>query len=290
MARIFVALPVSGGYYPEMISSMFKLFLENPGGHTFVPHPMSDESLISRARSKLASFFLDTDCDFLLSIDADMEFPVDAVDRLVRHDKDIVAAPYPVKTTPTRWAVAFNGAAPTYVEGLLPVRYVSTGFSLVKRRVVEALCTPDLRYYEAEEARHHYAIYLPLLHESETGSRLYLSEDYAFCQRAKDKGYEIFCDFDIRLRHWGKNPYEMLEINGKLPSHPVMPFVSELQDMVTMTESLSQPNPAASLPQNYAQMMQTMMDSFAEVGNMLKNLATAPPTTHSEDSVSSGQT
>lgn len=280
MARIFIALPVVGGYYPQMINSMFKLLMQNPGGHTFVPFPMSNESLISRARSRLASFFLDSDCDYLLSIDADIEFPSDAVDRLICHDKDIIAAPYPVKSTPTRWAVGFNADPPAYLEGVVPVRYVSTGFSLVKRHVIEALSTPDLKFYEVNDSRSYHAIYLPMLHESDTGVRLYLSEDYAFCQRAKDAGFEIFCDFDIRLRHWGMNPYEMLEINGKLPSHPMKPFAHELQEMVATAASLSEQAPAASTPQEeYAQLMQNMMASFADVSDMLKNIATAtaPP-------------
>lgn len=280
MARVFIALPVAGGFYPQMISSMFKLLIENPGGHTFVPFTMGNESLISRARSRLASFFLDTDCDYLLSIDADIEFPSDAVDRLIRHDKDIIAAPYPVKSTPTRWAVGFNADTPAFLEGVVPVRYVSTGFSLVKRHVIEALSTPDLKFYEANDSRSYHALYMPMLHETEDGTRLYLSEDYAFCQRAKDAGFEICCDFDIRLRHWGMNPYEMLEIDGKLPSHPMKPFAHELQDMVAMAASLTEQVPAASTPQEeYAQLMQNMMSSFSEVSDMLKDLAkvTAPP-------------
>lgn len=276
MAKVFIALPVMGGYYPQMTESMFRLLQENPGGHTLVPKVFYNESLISRARCKLAKAFLDSDCDYLLSIDADIQFPADAIDRLIKADKDIVSAPYPVKSTPTRWAVGFGEETPAYVEGVMQVRYVSTGFMLVKRRVIEALSTPDLRFYDPEEDNHYYALYQPYLHEREPGRPLYLSEDYAFCQRATDRGFAIHCDFDLHLVHWGMNGYEMLAVNGKLPSHPMMPVAHELQEMTETAAGLWEQTASAGTPQaEYAALMQNMMSSFAEVSEMLKQVAIA---------------
>lgn len=277
MARIFVGLPVIGGYYPQMVSSLLRLMQENPGGHQFVFKTYFNESMISRARSKLATEFLASDCDFLLFIDADLDFPTDAVDRLIQHDRDIVAAPYSVKNVPTRWALAFE-EQPTYVEGLLKVRSVPAGFTLIKRRVFETLVSPELTFQEEGDAASYYAFYLPFLYDREDGRRAFLSEDFAFCQRARDKGFEIYCDFDIRLNHWGTYRYHMPEIDGKLPSHPMTPAVSEFGAMTSTVAGLME-QPGVGADQDYAALLQNMMSSFQEVGSMLQDLVTGkePP-------------
>lgn len=270
MARIFVGMPVIGGYYPQMVNSLLRLQQENPGGHHFVFKTYFNESMISRARSKLATEFLESDCEYLLFIDADLEFPADAVDRLIRHDRDIVAAPYSVKNIPARWALAFE-EQPTYVAGLLKVRSVPAGFTLIKRRVFEALVGPDLVFQEEADDRSYYAFYLPYLVTREDGRRVFLSEDFAFCRRAADKGFEIHCDFDVRLNHWGTYRYHMPEIDGKLPSHPMTPVVGEFGAMTATVAGLME-QPGAGADQDYAALLQTMMSSFSEVGTMLQDL------------------
>lgn len=277
MARIFVGMPVIGGYYPQMVSSLLRLMQENPGGHQFVFKPYFNESMISRARSKLATEFLASDCDFLLFIDADLDFPADAVDRLVKRDRDIVAAPYSVKNLPAKWALAFE-EQPTYVEGLLKVRNVPSGFTLIKRGVFEALVSPELTFQEEGDDTSYHAFYLPYLFDGENGRRVFLSEDFAFCQRARDKGFEIHCDFDVRLNHWGTYRYHMPEIDGKLPSHPMTPAVSEFGTMTATVAGLME-QPGAGADQDYAALLQNMMSSFQEVGSMLQDLVTGkePP-------------
>ncbi len=271
MARIFVGMPVIGGYYPQMVSSLLRLMQENPGNHQFVFKTYFNESMISRARSKLATEFLASDCDYLLFIDADLEFPADAVDRLIRHDRDFVAAPYSIKNLPARWALAFGDEQPTYVEGLLKVRTVPAGFTLVKRGVFEALVSPELTFQEEGDDTSYYAFYLPFLHESENGRRVFLSEDFAFCQRVRDKGFEIYCDFDVRLSHWGTYRYQVAEVDGKLPSHPMLPAVSEFGSMTATVAGLME-QPGVGADQDYAALLQNMMSSFSEVGSMLQDL------------------
>lgn len=279
MARVFVGLPVMGGYYPQMVSSLLQVVQENPGGHALCFKPYYNESLISRARSKIATEFLASDCDYLLSIDADLEFPVEALDRLVQHDLDIVAAPYSVKNIPARWAVALGDAIPTYVKGVLPVRYVPGGFTLIKRRVFEAMATDALKFYEEADDKTYYAFYLPYLHTGESGKQAFLSEDFAFCQRARDLGFAVHCDFDVRLNHWGMYRFNVPEINGQLPSHPMKPIVGEFAEMTSTVEGLLQQPGLANQDQDYAALLQGMMSSFQEVGELLKDIVVAqdPP-------------
>lgn len=276
MASIFVALPIMGGFYPQMVNSLLALMQENPGGHRFRFAIRYNESLISRCRNGMAASFLASDCEYLLSIDGDLEFPPDAVDRLVQHGKDFVAAPYIGKGMPPQWMVRFYPDVPPYLEGLQRVRYVSGGFSLVHRRVFEAVLDPELRY-QGRDGRVEHGIYNPVLHREPGGAEAeYLSEDWAFCQRALDKGVEIFCDFGIRLVHWGMHGHAMAYMDGKLPSHPMMPLAHQLDGMEATNQKLAAI--AAAAPETaYAEMLNNVMSGFQEVQQMLVKLATGGP-------------
>jgi hypothetical protein len=241
MARIMVGLPVTGGYYPQMMASVIALLQENFGAVgamgdldlRFVT--LANEALISRGRNSIATKFLESDCEYLLSIDSDIEFPASAVERLVAHDKDVIAAPYTIKGTPRLWTVRFiEGMMPPFLEGVLPVRYVSGGFVLVKRRVFEALADDAPRYFN--KGQWHRNFYQPYVHEVIPGEPEYLPEDWAFCQRARDKGFEVFCDFDIELTHWGMNGYTMPTVDGRLPSHPAVERLGDRANELTSLE------------------------------------------------------
>ena len=274
MAKVFVVLPVMGGYFPQMVGSLIKWIHTNPGGHDLHFVTLHNESLISRGRNKLATAFLQSDCDYMLMIDADLEFPSDALDRLIRDDKDLIAAPYTSKSTPPLWTIRFfDHAMPTYVSGVMPVRFVSGGFTLIKRHVLEKMAKSAARYRDKGEW--YYDFFSPHIRELFPGEPEYLPEDWSFCQRANDAGFEIFCDFDIRLLHFGMHGYGMVEIDNKLPANPMLPFLDNLQDMTSTVSALSAPAPTGSGPANdLSAMLNSMLDSFKEVQGMLGDLAT----------------
>ena len=55
------------------------------------------DSLVTRARNKLVTEFLKTDCTHLFFIDADISFEPDDLIRVLAFNKPLVAAPYPIK-------------------------------------------------------------------------------------------------------------------------------------------------------------------------------------------------
>ncbi len=176
------------------------------------------DSLISRVRNQMAEDFLKTDAEYMLTIDSDLVFPCggfmpnlpnttffdpnrwkqNALDVLLSHQKDIISAVYFKKIRPHGPSLKFledgynsdeNDSVATkhnwmQMQGLLELRYVSTGFLLVHRKVFEAF---------------EYPWYQPYVYEGE-----YLSEDWAFCQRAHDKGFSIYADPSLQLGHIGQ--------------------------------------------------------------------------------------
>ena len=62
---------------------------------------------------------------------------------------------------------------------------------LIRRDVFDTMSTPELQYGVEQ-----YALFLPMIHEG-----VYLSEDYAFCQRWFNAGGDIFVDTNIVTKH-----------------------------------------------------------------------------------------
>lgn len=191
---------------------------------------LANDALITRGRSALVSRFLDTPrATHLLFIDSDITFDPDQVTRLVRADKDFVAAFYPAKIID--WdllAQRFGRTAETlpesglaYVgalaEGADAARdgdfakaiYAGTGFQLIKRAVFTRMIAayPELKYSGvhayprvARPSDNLYALFDCMI-DPETG--VYLSEDYAFCRRWRALGGEIWLDLKSKLVHTG---------------------------------------------------------------------------------------
>ncbi len=199
----------------------FRLALELAGG----------DALITRARSVLVSKFLDTPgATHLLFVDADIAFEPEQVWRLLRADKDFVAAFYPLKAidwdaVPQRVVAgeSLHGAGLSYVGTLLEpheregdfakARYAGTGFQLIKRCVFERLIAahPELRFGAVHAqaggvppSANLYALFDCLI-DPETGA--YLSEDYAFCRRWRALGGEIWLDLRSKLTHVGADRF-----------------------------------------------------------------------------------
>lgn len=132
--------------------------------------------------------------DRLLFIDDDMVVPKNGLDILMNHSKDIVGllcfmckpndhglmVPLPVAcryNEDKKYIVYFDG------EGLTEVDALGGACIMIKRKVFESIGT---RVYEYQ--------YYP-------NGTLSLVADYFFCQKAQEKGYKIYVDFNNTCGH-----------------------------------------------------------------------------------------
>jgi hypothetical protein len=192
------------------------------------------DSLIPRARSTLVGTFLDNPAStHLLFIDADIGFEPEQVHRLLSFDKDFTAAAYPLKALDwqslpehvTRDGEPLEQAGLRYVGKLCTgpelridgsfatAVHAGGGFQLIRRSVFERLIEahPEKRYTNAlvfaQDGRNkvpYYALFDSMI-DGQTDT--YLSEDYAFCQRWRDIGGEIWVDLESRLTHVGGHDF-----------------------------------------------------------------------------------
>jgi len=97
--KLFIATPCYGGALTEpYFKSILRLvFFCDKHSIPLQFGTIANESLVPRARNTLTAFFLKSDCTHLFFIDADIEFKVEDVIRLIAADRDITVGAYPKK-------------------------------------------------------------------------------------------------------------------------------------------------------------------------------------------------
>ncbi len=195
----------------------------------FIYRPQIGDALIDRARSISASTFLKTDCDVHLSIDSDIvgfthEDTKAMCEAAMEHD--IVGGVYvcrsPSVTTPASFQEAGVDVEYAFSHELVPAKWLATGFLAIHRRVFEKLAEdmPLLNAREEEIGKAFYPFYLPMIYgkdDPDIGQDIELSEDWAFCQRAKEAGFSCYIDPAIRLGHIGSYTYRLEDTAQKQP-------------------------------------------------------------------------
>ena len=143
-------------------------------------------SLVSKARNDMAKAI---DGEFLIFIDSDMSFSPESVSRLIKHaereDVDIVSG-LCFRKVP-KYEPCFFWKTPDHTPGyyqrfdwpkeLFEVDAVGSAFVLIKKKVFEAIPFPWYEYTN------------------------FLSEDLNFCRKAKENGFKIWVDPDLRIGH-----------------------------------------------------------------------------------------
>ena len=198
-----------------------------------------NESLITRARNYLVDEFMRSHYTHLMFIDADIGFDPQDVLSLAAiadpdSDKEIVCGAYPKKTI--AWEkikrAVDKGAAyenPQALENYVgdfvfnpapgvseirinePVEVLEggTGFMMIQKSAFEKfgnahpelLYTPDhVRTENFDGSRQIYAYFDTVI---DPKSNRYLSEDYMFCQWARDLGIKVWMCPWMRLKHMG---------------------------------------------------------------------------------------
>ena len=179
--------------------------------------PQVGDALIERARGISATYFLrQTDADVHLSIDSDIVgFSVEDTLKLceLAEEYGIVGAQYATRSQSRTQPASYYEANVRVTHALdhtpVEAKWCATGFLAVHRRVFTALAR-DLPLLHASQPWAFHNFYGPLEYEDEdTKERILLSEDYAFCQRAKEAGFPCYIDPAIRLGHLGSYIYRL---------------------------------------------------------------------------------
>ncbi len=166
---------------------------------------------VDRTRCEMATRALADGFSELMWIDSDVVFEAESVTRLRKHELPLIAGLYAKKGVQS-FAVQLE---PDTTElrvgetgGLFGARYVGAGFLLVHRRVFDAVQQLfSLPACNAQFGQPCVPYFLPMVVQDSGGKYVYLSEDFAFCERARQASYHLMLDTSIRLGHVGKYTY-----------------------------------------------------------------------------------
>jgi len=193
MTNLAICLPardeVSTGFAHDLAIMSARFYGNAAPGTLFNIHTVSG-TLIADQRQKLAKMAIKS--DYILFLDSDMRFPPTLLERLLAHDRDIVACNYPTRRLPVK-TVAFSEfeslkcVYSTGKSGLEEVDAVGMGAMLIKTEVFKKLPLPWFN-----------VSYLPSVD-------MFIGEDIYFCKLAQAHGYKVYIDHDLskEVRHIG---------------------------------------------------------------------------------------
>lgn len=212
------------------MGAMLTAMVNAPETERVIWAPIWNDALIGRSRSLMCTEFLKTDADVMVIIDDDIVFDPDDFWKIVEGARDthgVYSGLYVTRSTePHITSRAFaDGTEQIIAAGpeRRPVeyQYLATGFWAMHRDVVESMI--DAEFVDADGKhrislceigadRPFYPFFKPFDCIEENGKRHYLSEDWAFCNRARQLGFKCWADLSIILIHMGEYPYTVSDL------------------------------------------------------------------------------
>jgi hypothetical protein len=239
--KLFFAAPLYGnmlhvGFHKSVTN--LALSCQRSGVSLGIKYVGSD-SLVPRARNRLVAYFLDSPATDLLFIDGDISFSPEDVFTLLALEEPIVGGIYPRKQLD--WgriaAAARSGISPEQLpyygfipvmnwaeagdhslDALIEVRHLGTGCMRIRRHVIEEMIKKlgdgicfDYSSDEPEfQGRTGYDLFPTgpdVRYPLGSGGRQYFSEDWAFCELARQCGFKLFAAPWVELIHSGNMDY-----------------------------------------------------------------------------------
>ena len=220
--KVYIAMPCYGDMKVETCVSLIDTFSALGGSGIECKFKSVKSSLVTHGRNLLTAGFLNSGFDYMLFVDADVEFSPEAVMRMLVPERDIVCTPYRNKEDPwvDKYSVKFKDRNNINILewDLVEIEEGPAGLMLIHRRVFEKLMKeyPELKIKFNEVTREKMnkeigakddAIDKYMYNFWDTTFRLdigeWKGEDLAFCERAKVAGFKIYANLDSWTTHHG---------------------------------------------------------------------------------------
>lgn len=208
--KILIAIPTAKNIEVDTFKSIYDLIVPD-GYETYFQYFYGYN--IDQVRNLIADWVV-KGYDYLFSVDSDIAFEPNTLQKLLSYDKDIVSGLYIQRKHGEHILEVYehNGRGgmsnipyeKIKDEGLIEIAGCGFGCVLIKAEVFKSVGYPQFEYFDALDHRNT------------------ISEDVDFCRKASNKNFKIWADTSIKCRHIGS--YSFL-INDQIPkkSNPVTP-------------------------------------------------------------------
>lgn len=176
------------------------------------------DALIQRARSRAVSHWYRTSTDdVFLMIDDDVVFDASHAEKVValaREKRCIAVGAYPVKDGGHLACRGVPGQELVFGDDSPAVKILwpATGFMAVHRDVIDAMVAAgDIPLCNRKSDQPWWPLFDTFWIEGDDDCE-YLSEDYAFGERARRLGFETWLDQSVILYHLGQYPYNVFNM------------------------------------------------------------------------------
>jgi GT2 family glycosyltransferase len=189
MVKLCIGVPNGGTIKTQTVANLYALTqLHIP---IYFSMPVSGYSTYNR--NQTVEKAKEIGASHIMFIDGDMLFTPDAVEKLIAHDKDIIAANYHQRDKEPPQSTVFmyqDKKLVIYDESkteLFECATVGSGFMLIKMSVFDRLQQPyfDTDYVDGQ----------------------FETEDVVFCKKSLMAGVKIYCDPTIEVGHLGTKIY-----------------------------------------------------------------------------------
>lgn len=193
-------MPTNRGIQPKTLECLLNLI--NHGGYQFEPLVAVEGYTIAENRNYIAVQALNAKSDYLLTIDDDMTFEPDILDRLMENGKDICGVAYHSRGSGERMKCVGEIMAIAEVKEKVYINLetntdpkykttfecyaAGTGIMLIKCDVFKKIPRPwfEFKFYDTGQCQE--------------------GEDWMFCYKAKEAGYKIYSDPRPKVGHLGE--------------------------------------------------------------------------------------
>ena len=225
--KIYVAMPCFDSMKVETCVSLLDTFSTLGRAGIECRFKSVKSSLVTHGRNLLTAGFLDSECDYMLFVDADLEFPAEAVARMLVPKKDVIITPYRLKENPNveKYPIKFKDSNDIKILpwGLVELESGPAGLMLIARDVFITLMKErselKIKFNEATRVKMNKeigakddAIDKYMYNFWDTTFRLdtgeWKGEDMAFCELCTEAGIPIYANIESWTTHhgsWGFN-------------------------------------------------------------------------------------
>lgn len=218
--RIMVGIPVyDGKIQVEVVRCLLnEQALAKETGDFLEFQFLPNCSHAAMGRNQIAQQFMDSECDRLVFLDADVGFTLGSLLKVARHDADFVGGAYRFKFDTENYPVGWDTESKELWAnnlGLIRVHSLPGGFLSLSKNVFQKLkdAYPDRGYEHFDKTAH---CWFQMRFED---GNLY-GEDSYFCKEWRDIGGEVFLDPELTLTHWEFNKPYIGHIGNWLKSRP----------------------------------------------------------------------
>jgi len=190
--RILIALPTAKNIETDTFLSIYRL--EVPQGiETYLECFYGYN--IDQVRNLICEFGIRNEFDYIFFVDSDIILPPDALKKLLLNDKDIISGVYIQRKLNGKIPEVYrknNSGGRSNIDyqeliedKLMEVDGCGFGCVLVKTKTLEQIGYPQFVYQDTLDFAYT------------------ISEDVYFCNKAQEKGFNIFVDSSIKCEHIG---------------------------------------------------------------------------------------